>query len=38
LQPQHICYETVSFTDFDPCYRANYFEPILTTLEASFIF
>jgi hypothetical protein len=27
----------MSFTDLDDCYRANYFQSILTTLEASFI-
>ncbi len=29
---------TVSSTDLDPCWRANYFESIFTTFEASFIF
>jgi hypothetical protein len=29
---------TVSLTDLDRCYRADYFRLILTTLEANFIF
>jgi hypothetical protein len=29
---------TASFTDLDCCFQADYFESIMTTLEASFIF
>jgi hypothetical protein len=36
---EFICMQTtVSFTDSDCCWQADYFESIMTTLEASFIF